>query len=390
MKATNRSVLLRHIDSLPEMVGRLVDELAAAVAAALPAALCEEGRRFYLTGCGDSHHAAIGAEMAFAQLAGAPGQAMSAMHFARYTAPFLRRTLPEKAVVLAVSAGGRVSRTVEAVNLARQAGATAVALTGNANSPLARAADYAISTAVPHLAGQRTGVVVPGVRSYLASQLALYLVAIHIGACRGHLATTAAAALRGELAAGAGPMARLIQTAEPVAAGLAELWQDATGFVFCGAGPGYGAALFSAAKLLEASGDTAVAQDTEEWAHLQYFERHVATPTFIISSGGWDEERALEIATAAKAIGRRVAVTAPASSALARVGSHAFLLEADPPIRECFSPLLTSLPGALFAAYRAELLAEPYFRSFGGGRSVEGGGGISRIQSSAQWRKLPQ
>jgi glucosamine--fructose-6-phosphate aminotransferase (isomerizing) len=46
--------------------------------------------------------------------------------------------------------------------------------------------------------------------------------------------------------------------------------------------------------------------------------------------------------------------------------------------------LITCLPGALFAAYRAQLIGEPYFRGFGGGRSIEGGGGISRIRDSGQ------
>ena len=41
----------------------------------------------------------------------------------------------------------------------------------------------------------------------------------------------------------------------------------------------------------------------------------------------------------------------------------------------------TLLPVAI-AAYRAEQSGEPYFRNFEGGRSREGGGGISRIRTS--------
>ncbi len=47
-----------------------------------------------------------------------------------------------------------------------------------------------------------------------------------------------------------------------------------------------------------------------------------------------------------------------------------------------FSPLVATIPGELFAAYRAEAIGEPFFRSFGGGRSQSGGGGISRIRTS--------
>jgi hypothetical protein len=35
-------------------------------------------------------------------------------------------------------------------------------------------------------------------------------------------------------------------------------------------------------------------------------------------------------------------------------------------MREMFSPLVLSIPASLFAAYRAEVRGETYFRSFGG------------------------
>jgi len=54
-------------------------------------------------------------------------------------------------------------------------------------------------------------------------------------------------------------------------------------------------------------GDPALGQETEEWAHLQYFARAAATPTFIITAADRDLSRATEVAVAAKAVGRRVA-----------------------------------------------------------------------------------
>jgi len=52
------------------------------------------------------------------------------------------------------------------------------------------------------------------------------------------------------------------------------------------------------------------------------------------------------------------------------------------PAREMFSPLVACIPGTLFAAHRAELIGEPFFRAFGGERDAAGGGGISRIRTS--------
>lgn len=382
-----RSPLHQQVDTLPELVQGMVDRLVRTAQAALPPALCRDVQRVFLTGCGDSHHAGLNTEMAFEQLAGLPCEPMTALQFGRYAAGYLPSGA---ALVLAVSVSGQVSRTIEALELARAAGATSVAVTGDGNSPLARAAEIVLKTAVPPLPDELQGMVVPGTRSYVASQLALYVTAIHLGQERGHLPQAQANKLRHELAALAEQMEATIAAADPAAHEATAAWHDAASFVFCGAGPNYGTALFSAAKILEASGDAAVAQDTEEWAHLNYFARETATPTFLLSAGGRDEDRALEIAEAARAIGRRVAVVAPTGSDLAQTEHKDVLLPVAGPVRECFSPLLLCLPGALFAAYLAQLRDEPYFRGFGGGRSAEGGGGISRIRTSHRIHDLPR
>ncbi|MCI0396748.1 MAG: SIS domain-containing protein [Chloroflexi bacterium] len=378
--------LHQEVNALPALVPALVASLAD-VLARLPSSLCEDTRRVFLAGCGDSHHAALAAELAFEQLAGLPCEPMTALQFSRYAVGYLPGSNPRPNLVVGISASGQVSRTIEALELARRAGATTVAVTADPQSPLALAAEYVAPATLPPLPAALASLVIPGVRSTIASQLALYLLAIRLGTERGHLATVTAGQLRQELAGTASLMAETIAASDPAAAHLAQAWLDAGHFVTCGAGPNYGTALYSAAKLVEASGDPAIGQDLEEWAHLQYFGREVATPTFLISAGGWDTDRALEIATAAKRIGRRVAVIAPANSPLAQTPDKDALLPTAGPLRECFSPLVTALPAVLFAAHRAGQMGEPYFRNFGGGRQAEGGGGISRIRTS---RRLAQ
>ena len=77
---------------------------------------------------------------------------------------------------------------------------------------------------------------------------------------------------------------------------LATAVADQKNFVFVGDGPNYATALFSAAKVIEAAGRHAMGQDTEEWAHLQYFVNvDPATPTFIISPAGRGHGRAAEL-----------------------------------------------------------------------------------------------
>ena len=383
-----RTPLHQQVDTLPDLVRAAIDPFYTAVRQTITTQIAEKIERVYLTGCGDSHHAPMNAELAFEQLAGLPCQAMTAMQFARYKAGYLPATGRGTNLVIAVSVSGSASRTVEAMRMARLSGAVAIALTGNPQSALAAEAELIMETAVPPLPDELQGMIVPGTRSYIASQLALYLCAIQLGALRGHLTKAKANKLRRELAVCADLMESTIGQTDRLAMRIASTWKNATQFVFCGSGPNYGTALFSAAKVLEASGDMAIAQDVEEWAHLQYFGREADTPTFIIGSGGWDESRALEIATAANHIGRSVAIIAPKDSVLAQTAAKHLLLETAVPPHECFSPLFTCLPTTLFAAYRAQQINEPYFRDFGGGRSIEGGGGISRIRDSEQIERV--
>jgi glucosamine--fructose-6-phosphate aminotransferase (isomerizing) len=208
---------------------------------------------------------------------------------------------------------------------------------------------------------------------------------VRIGEVRSHLDWGAATAVRREILATADAAERTVDACDREARVLAEAWRDASEFVFVGGGPNYGTALFCAAKVLEASGDGAVGQDTEEWGHLQFFARARATPTFFITAGQRDLSRAAEAAAAAKAIGRRgVAVAPPSTVSLCGVATRVLPL-ADG-VAEMFSPLLAAIPGALFAAYRAEVLGEPYFRSASGGRVP----GLSRVRTSEMWDALPE
>ena len=378
----DQSPLHQQVETLPDLVRVMVGDLEQRVNETFSRTLCQKIQRVHITGCGDSHHAALNVELAFEQLAGLPCEPYTAMQFGRYAAPFLPDAGKGGNLVLGVSVSGQVSRTIEALDLGRQAGAITAAITGRLQAPLAQVSDFVLETAVPPLPDELAGLIVPGTRSYFASQLALFVLAIHLGRQRDHLTKARAAKLQLELSATADLMEETISNCDSVSYKAAQSWQDEDSFVYCGSGPNFGTASFSAAKILEASGDAAMAQDIEEWAHLQYFARQNRTPTILISAAERDMDRAIEIATAAHRIGRQVAIIAPSNSRLAKISVKEFVFPLAGTLRECFSPLVASLPGILFASHRAQILGEPYFRNFGGGRSAVGGGGISRIQDS--------
>lgn len=347
--------------TLPQLISDVHEPFIAEAARIFDADNARSIERLYTLGCGDSYFAALGSELAFEMLGGVPTEAQNAMTFSRYASDFL----PTRgAHVIGVSVSGGVTRTIEGVTRAGKRGARTYAITSSETTLIARAVQHVLTTRAPDVPND-AGVQVPGARSYFASLMMLYASAVRIGEMRGVLDAADARRWRTALGETAAAAARTVAQADAPAHALAQdTLAHAGDFVFCGAGPNYGTALFCAAKMLEATGDAAIGQDTEEWAHLQYFARFVSTPTFLISAGERDASRAEEVRTAMQAVGRLV-VELPQA-----------------PCPEVFAPLVAAIPPMLFAAHRAELLGEPYFRGFTGGRSIENGGGISRIRTS--------
>jgi len=374
--------MIEHIRGLPELLNQIFQPLDDTIRRKLDHKLCISLKRLYVVGCGDSHHAALSTELAFESLTRLPDDPMASMLFGRYAAGFIPKTGPRTNLVIGISVSGSVSRTAEALRMGKQSGATTVALTATPDSPVAKAAKIILDVPVPEFSSPE-GMVIPGVRSYFTSQVGLFLTAIRIAEVRGQLNNSQAAELRTEIKGFADLASETIEDCEPIAKQAAREWAGEGEFVFAGSGPNYATALFTAAKVLEASGDSALGQDVEEWAHLQYFAKNKNTPTFIISAGDRDLSRAVEMAVAAKQIGRLVAIISPKSAAgLTKYADYHFPI---PEVKEMFSPLITAIPGELFSAYLAEAKDEPFFRDFKGGRSIEGGGGISRIRTSEAW-----
>lgn len=306
-------------------------------------------------GCGDSHFAAQGAEMALGLWTRRPVRAATSMLGGRY----LLSQVEPTCLVVGISASGEVARTVEVMERAKQAGLQTLAVTGMRGSTLAEAAGRALMVPLPeHPFG-------PGLISYLASFLGL----LAIGAA---LAEEQTSQRVGHLMRGL-PDAVAESAAEQARQGTAwaEQVRDADQGVFLGSGPALGAAGYAAAKVLEACGLGYRAQDLEEWAHLEYFQATADLPTWILTSGGRETSRVAEIETAARTIGRRSIITRWEGRP-----------DWDADEREALSPLGLWPAPVAFAHHLMGLLGETPFRSFGGGRSTAEGGGASRIRTS--------
>jgi glucosamine--fructose-6-phosphate aminotransferase (isomerizing) len=309
-------------------------------------------------GCGDSHFAALGAELGLKLWSARHVRAASSMLAGRY----LLDDIDPSCLLVGVSSSGEVARTVEAIEQGRHAGAQTLALTCTPVSTLANVAGAAVVVELPeHPFG-------PGLISYLASLLGLFAIGASLADDGTRRRLTALVAwLPTWMASSVGDQAEQ-------GTAFAERVADARQGVFLGSGPGFAAASFAAAKVIEACGLGYHAQDTEEWAHLEYFHAPAQTPTWILTSGGRDASRVSEVELAARAIGRRLAITRWSGNP-----------DWSADEREALSPFGLWPAPVAFAHRLMELVGEEPFRSFGGGRSRAEGGGPSRIRTSQRF-----
>ncbi len=363
--------MVAQVESLPDLLTSQFDSLDEHVQAVLSQEEWSAIIRIVNTGCGDSFMAAVATQWAMERLGGVPTEAATAMRAARYGLPVAGTLSAGRTLVIAVSVSGAVSRTQEAVAIGREVGALTVALTGNPDSPLGQMAERILDCRIPEF------VAAPGVRSYRISLLALWQVAIHMGTMRGHLSAQAAQGYKDQLRFLADAAAETIDLCRQPAQNLASYLSDCPHFTFVGDGPSYASALFSAAKILEAVGRDAWGQDTEEWAHLQYFSRYDPwSPTFVIDAEGPGSGRMQEILDPMQRIGRAIALIAPQDSALAPLCRYR--LPVAPGVDPLFAPMINAIPGELLAAYLAELAGEEHFGGFTGiyDPAVHGGNNI--------------
>lgn len=311
----------------------------------------------YVTGDGDSYHAACAAEMAFEEIGAVTCEPLSALRFLHYgPSASVRPASASRTLVIAVSASGGTERVVQAVRTAKQCGAATLAVTGTPASPVTQAADHTLLVDLPRL--ERS----PGIRTYQASLLGLLLIAIRLGQIRRARSAGQSDGLCRELLA----LADVIDATTPAikerCRDLANVIAGAPAMVMLGSGPSHGTALFCAAKMIEAAGVFTAGQDLEEWSHVECQAYPDDMPTFVIAPPGRSHWKAVEVAAHAHRLGRRVvAVAHEDDTAVLRHAHTALPVEGQ--VREEFSPLLYHLFASYLASFVTERLGRMLFQT---------------------------
>lgn len=316
----------REIASIPDVIAAQLGDPGGHVRE-LAGWLAGRGiEHLYLTGCGDSAFAGLAATLAFRRHSRLRAHPVHALDLARYDV----RYLPPASAVLAISYSGKVGRTIEAARQAAAFGVPVIALTGRPEGgnrgELAGAADRILPIDVPTLGFS------PGTSTYIGMLCTLIELARQTSADGAGVLADACEQL-------AGQAAKTLDSCGDTAAELAARMTAGRFVTFLGAGPNEATARFGAAKLFEASQQIALATNTEEWAHEEYFITQPGDPVVIVAPAGAARDRAWEILSELEFIGADATVVSdvepPGGAAFLRLASGA---------PEELSPVLAALP----------------------------------------------
>ena len=262
----------------------------------VPAKELSKVRDCILTGCGDSLCSAIASRPVFENIAtdsstgmmpGIPTKAMRCIEFSRFYDGYHRfwPTDEKDAIcplVCGVSVSGRVQRVVEALLHANNIGGISVAITGNPEGALAKAAKYRVLVDVPPCQ------TAPCVTSYQTTMFALMVFGLHVSVATGKLTRAQAQAqIDAMLDFAAQYTDELIARVEQQMTPLAEQWsaEKLEYMEFIGDDADYATAFFGSAKMVEAFGAQVCVDDSEGWAHVSVFRREPRRiPTFFVAN----------------------------------------------------------------------------------------------------------
>ncbi|MEU2061997.1 SIS domain-containing protein [Streptomyces sp. NPDC013455] len=338
----------RQARALAEELAQVVDHLAATTADGALGSAARGARRVVLIGNGDSYHAVRAAEPAFASFSGLACAPLNAQRFLDYGGVGPggdgRDTL-----VVGVSASGGSRAVARALEEAAHRGSPTVAVTVAEGGPVTRAADVGVIAPT----GPRQPS--PGILTYQACLTALFVIAVRLGAAR-----QPAKPLLDELRAAAGAVAATAGALEEPCRELAqEVAADPGVLMVTGTGPQAGTAKYAAAKVVEASGLPAFAQDLEEWWHVERFALTGDSPLLVLAPPGRSHARAVDLVVRGTEIGRRVVAVARHDDLAVRAAHR--VLPTHGGLREEWNPLVDHIFAGLFGAALADALGRVPF-----------------------------
>ncbi|MRN27088.1 SIS domain-containing protein, partial [Romboutsia ilealis] len=152
--------MLRQVLSVPDLLDEVYPEIEPQVRYVLTTPEIYSIKKVVLTSCGDGYAACLAARRAFESFLQIPVEVEDPLTLSRYYQMRWVGESPCDPLVIAVSNSGQAARVIEAVERMRAHRALTIAITSNADSLLAKAAEKVIVPMIPEFEKS------PGVRTY--------------------------------------------------------------------------------------------------------------------------------------------------------------------------------------------------------------------------------
>jgi glucosamine--fructose-6-phosphate aminotransferase (isomerizing) len=302
-------------------------------------------KRIIITACGTSWHSALIGEYLIEQFARIPVEVEYASEF-RYRNPILFKD----DVVIAISQSGETADTLEAIRIAKQAGALSIGIVNIVGSTIARDTDAGIFL---H-AGPEIGVA--STKAFTAQVMVLVLLALKLGKERGTTDVATMDRLCAEVEALPDSIHECLDRTDEQMKTIAKFFRLASNFLFLGRGIHFPVALEAALKLKEISYIHAEGYPAAEMKHGPIALIDHLMPVVVIApkSDPNYEKIKSNIEQVKARSGELIIVTEYGNEDFDHMTSKEFIVRV-PTVDVSLQPLLAVVPLQLLAYYIADL-----------------------------------
>jgi glutamine---fructose-6-phosphate transaminase (isomerizing) len=299
-------------------------------------------KRILIVACGTSWHAGLVAEYIIEELTRIPVEVEYASEF-RYRNPIIH----EGDVVIAISQSGETADTLAAIELAKSKGAIIIGVCNVVGSSIPRATHAGAYT---H-AGPEIGVA--STKAFTAQVITLTQMAIAIAHKKGTLLEDDFRSLLFELEKIPAKIERVLNTTEQAIKLTANIFKDATNFIYLGRGYNFPVALEGALKLKEISYIHAEGYPAAEMKHGPIALIDEEMPVVIIALKDSSYEKVVSNLQEVKARkGRVIAIVTEGDKLIPTMADYVLEI---PKTDELLTPLLSVVPLQLLSYYIAVL-----------------------------------
>jgi len=296
--------------------------------------------KIIIVACGTSWHAGLIAEYLFEDLARIPVEVEYASEF-RYRNP----VITERDVVLAISQSGETADTLAAMQLAKEKGATVLAICNVVGSSIARLSDAGSYT---H-AGPEIGVA--STKAFTAQVTVLTLMALMFARKKGAISESYYRELIIELESIPNKVERLLNKSNDYIKGIAAEFKDSLNFLYLGRGYNFPVALEGALKLKEISYIHAEGYPAAEMKHgpIALIDENMPIVVIATKKGHYDKVFS-NIQEIKARNGVVIAIVTKGDTAVREIADYFIEI---PEISEPLAPILSNLPLQLLSYHIA-------------------------------------